>query len=93
MKIDLEHLSRLANLELTEEEKKLLPAQLEKIIEWVGLLSSLETEEEEKYTPVDFSLRLDEDHPRESLSQSEVLGMSPDKEGDFMKVPKVLPGK
>lgn len=93
MKIDLEHISRLANLELTEEEKKILPGQIEKIIGWVGQLASLKTDEEEKYTPIDFSLRLDEDEIEKSLSQEEVLAMAPEKDGNFLKVPKVLQGK
>jgi len=93
MKIDLEHLSRLANLELTEDEKRLLPGQMEKIIDWVGKLSSLKTGEEEKYSPVDFSLRLEADQVGQSLAQSEVMAMAPEKEGDFLKVPKVLTGK
>ncbi|MCX8161018.1 MAG: Asp-tRNA(Asn)/Glu-tRNA(Gln) amidotransferase subunit GatC [Candidatus Saccharicenans sp.] len=90
MKVDLEHLSRLANLELTEEERKLLPGQMEKIIDWVGRLSSLATEEEEKYTQVDFTLRLEDDEVHPSLPQAEVLAMAPDKQGDFVKVPRVF---
>ncbi|HEK84880.1 MAG: Asp-tRNA(Asn)/Glu-tRNA(Gln) amidotransferase subunit GatC [Candidatus Saccharicenans sp.] len=93
MKIDLEHLSRLANLELTEEEKKHLPAQMEKIIDWVGELSKLSLEEEGKYTPVDFCLRLEADEVQDSLPQEEVLALAPEKAGDFIKVPKVLQGK
>ncbi|MCI4446163.1 MAG: Asp-tRNA(Asn)/Glu-tRNA(Gln) amidotransferase subunit GatC [Candidatus Aminicenantes bacterium] len=93
MKIDLEQISRLANLELTEEEKKILPDQMEKIISWVGQLASLKTSIEEKYTPIDFSLRLDEDEIKKSLPQEEVLAMAPEKEGGFIKVPKVLQGK
>ncbi|MBC7348773.1 MAG: Asp-tRNA(Asn)/Glu-tRNA(Gln) amidotransferase subunit GatC [Candidatus Aminicenantes bacterium] len=93
MKVDLEHLSRLANLELTEKEKELLPGQMEKIIDWVGQLSRLPTPEEEKYSPVDFSLRLEDDLVQKSLPQSEVLNLAPDKAGDFIKVPRVLPEK
>ncbi len=90
MKVDLEHLSRLANLELTEEERKLLPGQLEKIIDWVGQLSGLATGEEEKYHQVDFSLRLEEDEVKPSLPQAEVLAMAPEKQGDLVKVPRVF---
>lgn len=90
MKVDLEHLSRLANLELSEEEKKILPGQMEKIIDWVGQLSSMATEGEEKYTQVDFSLRLEEDEVQPSLPQAEVLAMAPEKQGDFVKVPRVF---
>jgi len=93
MKIDLEHLSALAYLELTEEERKTLPSQMEKIIDWVGQLANLKMEEEEKYTPVEFSLRLEEDKIQESLPQEEVLAMSPAKDADFIKVPRVLQGK
>lgn len=93
MKVDLEHLSRLACLELTEEEKELLPAQMEKIIDWVGQLSSLATGEEEKEASPDFALRLQEDEIQPSLPQAEVLVMAPDKQGDFVKVPRVLKEK
>lgn len=93
MKVELEHLSRLANLELTEKEKELLPGQMEKIIDWVGQLSRLQTTEEEKYSPVDFSLRLQDDLVQESLPQSEVLRMAPEEAGGLIKVPRVLPEK
>ncbi|MDD8030840.1 MAG: Asp-tRNA(Asn)/Glu-tRNA(Gln) amidotransferase subunit GatC [Acidobacteriota bacterium] len=93
MKIDLNNLSRLANLELTEDEKELLPGQMEKIIDWVGQLSTLQIDGEEKFISVDFNLRLDEDLPRESLPQSEVLSMAPEAEGDYIKVPRVLTEK
>ncbi|MDD8020602.1 MAG: Asp-tRNA(Asn)/Glu-tRNA(Gln) amidotransferase subunit GatC [Acidobacteriota bacterium] len=93
MKLDLNHLSRLANLKLTEEEEKELPGQLDKIIDWVGQLSCLETDQEEKFTPVNFSLRLEADQPEESLPPAEVLALAPDKEGDFIKVPRVLAGE
>jgi aspartyl-tRNA(Asn)/glutamyl-tRNA(Gln) amidotransferase subunit C len=93
MKIDLDHISRLANLELTEEERKILPEQMEKIIDWVGQLSCLQVPAEEKYTTVDFSLRLEEDQLRESLPQEDVLAMALEKDGDYIKVPKVLQGK
>jgi len=90
MKVDLEHLSRLASLELTEEERELLPGQMEKIIDWVGQLSSLATGAGEEYIPVDFKLRLQEDELQPSLPQAEVLAMAPDKQGDLVKVPRVL---
>ncbi|MDI6846464.1 MAG: Asp-tRNA(Asn)/Glu-tRNA(Gln) amidotransferase subunit GatC [Candidatus Saccharicenans sp.] len=93
MKIDLEHLSRLASLELTEEEKSILPGQMEKIIDWVGQLSNLPLESEEPFFPVDFSLRLDEDVVQPSLSQTELLEIAPDKQGDFVRVPRVLKEK
>lgn len=93
MKINLEHICRLANLELTEEEKKPISLQMEKIVEWVSQLAELETGTEEMYTPVNFNLRMEEDKVAPSLSQEEVMAMAPEKEGDFIKVPKVLTGK
>ncbi len=94
MKFDVNYLSKLANLNLTEEEEKQLPAQLEKIIDWVGQLTQLEIEEDgENFTPVDFTLRLEPDDPGQSLPLTEVLAMAPEKEGDFFKVPRVLTGK
>jgi len=93
MKIDLEHVCRLANLELTEEEKLPISLQMEKIVEWVSQLARLETGTEERYSPVSFNLRVEEDQVQPSLPQEEVLAMAPEKEGDFIKVPKVLTGK
>jgi len=97
MKSDVNYLSRLANLKLTEEEERQLPTQLDKIIDWVGQLAQLEIEAEEaegeNFTPVDFTLRLEPDEPGQSLPLAEVLAMAPEKEGDFFKVPRVLTGK
>ena len=93
MKIDLEHICRLAHLELSEEEKGYLSVQMDKILDWVGELARLETTEEGKFSPVDFCLRLEADCFEPSLPLEEVLRMAPEKEGDFIKVPKVLVGK
>ncbi len=43
MKIDVEHVARLARLGLTEEEKTLFGAQLSAILDYAGNLKQLDT--------------------------------------------------
>jgi aspartyl-tRNA(Asn)/glutamyl-tRNA(Gln) amidotransferase subunit C len=41
---DIENVARLARLELTDEEKEKIPQQLSKILEYIGQLDELQTE-------------------------------------------------
>ncbi len=42
--------------------------------------------------PGDLTNRLDDDRVGESLDVATILGMAPETEGEFLAVPKVLPG-
>ena len=91
-KIDIDHVCALSNLRLTEKEKSRLEPQMIKIVKWVDKLEELELDvsKGEVYSPVSFSLpfRKDEIHP--SFPTEQATANSPEKNEEFMKVPKVI---
>jgi aspartyl-tRNA(Asn)/glutamyl-tRNA(Gln) amidotransferase subunit C len=94
-KIDLDHICALANLKLTEEDKKRLAPQMIKIIKWVNKLEELkfDVSRGELYSSVSFFLPFRQDKRQPSFSIEEALGNSPEKNGGFIKVPKVIEEK
>jgi len=88
---DVEHVARLARLEFSDEEKKTLMNQLNKILEYMEKLNELDTSNVEPLAhviPLTNVFREDEVKP--SLPVSEVLKNAPSKTEKFFKVPKVI---
>jgi aspartyl-tRNA(Asn)/glutamyl-tRNA(Gln) amidotransferase subunit C len=91
---EVEYVARLANLAITEEEKKTFIEQLNSILAYVEQLNSLNTDNIEPTAQVvytseqNFSLRPDE--PRTSFSQEESLSNGPTTGAGYFKVPKVI---
>lgn len=76
-KVDIEYLSRLANIPLTGDEKKRLGEQVSSILDHVKTIQSLDTEgvkETPQVTGKTNELR--EDVVEESLSQEQALGQA-----------------
>lgn len=94
-KIDINHICALANLKLTDKEKKHLALQMIKIIQWVGKLEELEFEasEEEVYSSVSFSTPFREDRVQPSFPAEEAAANSPEKDKGFITVPRVIEEK
>lgn len=94
-KVDIDHICSLASLSLTQKDKTELVPQMKKIVEWVDKLGELrlDSSKNEEYTPVSFSLPFREDEIKPSFSDKEALANSPEHDGKFMKVPKVIEGK
>jgi len=93
-RIDFDYLCKLANLELSREEKTKLEPQLKRIVEWINKLEELKIDtNEEKAFGIDTFLPLRKDSPENSLPLKDVLSMFPEKNGNFLKVPKVIEGK
>jgi aspartyl-tRNA(Asn)/glutamyl-tRNA(Gln) amidotransferase subunit C len=91
VEIDIEHVARLARLELTDEEKARLSAQLGMILEHaakVGEVATAEVPPTAWAIPRSSVLRPDE--PRPSLPVEEVLANAPEVEGDRFKVPRIV---
>ena len=94
MKVDnqlIDHLAHLARLEFDDTSKAEMRSDLTKILDFVAELDKVDTEgvdplvyiSEEKNV-----LRADEvNHP---ISQAEALKNAPQKDTDYIKVPKVL---
>lgn len=90
---EVEHVAKLARLRLTDEQIKQYRIQLSSILKHIAKLSELNVEGVEPMAhPSDISNRLDEDNTTVSLTQNEVLLIMPKVEGEYLAVPKVLPG-
>ena len=91
VEIDIEHVARLARLELTDEEKARLREQLGVILEAAAKVSEVATDD---VPPTAYAiarsnvLRPDEITP--SLTTEEVLSNAPEVEDDRFKVTRVV---
>jgi len=88
---DVEHIAKLARLQLTEEEVKRFQIELGKIIEYFDQLKKLDTENVPPMThavPLENVLR--EDQVKESLPHEEALQNAPEKKESYFQVPKVV---
>jgi aspartyl-tRNA(Asn)/glutamyl-tRNA(Gln) amidotransferase subunit C len=91
VEIDIEHVARLARLELTDDERARLREQLGVILEAAAKVSEVATDD---VPPTAYAiarsnvLRPDEITP--SLPTEEVLSNAPEVEGDRFKVPRVV---
>ncbi len=91
VEIDIEHVARLARLELTAEEKERLRAQLGLILEHAAKVGEVATAE---VPPTAWAIPrvnvLRPDEPTPSLPVEEVLANAPEVEDDRFKVPKIV---
>jgi aspartyl-tRNA(Asn)/glutamyl-tRNA(Gln) amidotransferase subunit C len=91
VKISIEHLSGLARLTLTEEEKALYEGQLNSILSYVEKLNELDTSGVEPTSHVISLSNVDrEDAPQPSLDREEALRNAPDGTGGFYRVPRII---
>ncbi|MGA9160555.1 MAG: Asp-tRNA(Asn)/Glu-tRNA(Gln) amidotransferase subunit GatC [Actinomycetota bacterium] len=91
VEIDIEHVARLARLELTGEEKQRLREQLGVILEnaaKVGEVAADDVPPTAYAIPRSNVLRADEITP--SLTIEEVLSNAPEVEADRFKVPRIV---
>lgn len=88
---EVEHVAKLGRLELTEQEKTSLTAQLSNILTYVEKLNELDTKGVEPTSHVlDISNVMREDVAHESLSQERALANAPEKAAGHYKVPKII---
>jgi aspartyl-tRNA(Asn)/glutamyl-tRNA(Gln) amidotransferase subunit C len=89
--MEIEHITMLARLELTEKEKEVFSKQLSSIIKYIDKLNELNTTSVDPTAhvlPIKNVFRNDELKP--SLPKDKALQNAPDKIGDFYKVPKII---
>lgn len=88
---DVEHVAKLARLNLTEEEREMFTGQLNAILQYAEKLNELDTDQVEPTTHVlHLSNVMREDEVRESLPQEKVFRNAPEEEDGQFKVPAVL---
>jgi aspartyl-tRNA(Asn)/glutamyl-tRNA(Gln) amidotransferase subunit C len=88
---EVEHIARLARLELTEEEKERYRVQLSAILEHVARLQELDTASIPPTTSIfggDSPLRTDQ--PRPGLTPEALLANAPEQEKSQFKIPPVF---
>lgn len=88
---EVEHLARLARLELTPGERETMRADLNAILGYFQQLSAVDTSGvEEMQRPVDLVNVLREDEPGAVFSRDVVEALAPETEGGFVRVPRTV---
>lgn len=88
---DVEHVARLARLDLSAEEKELFAGQMGAILGYVETLKELDTEgvvPTSHAVPMENSFR--EDRVSSSIGLENALANAPARAGSFFAVPKVI---
>jgi aspartyl-tRNA(Asn)/glutamyl-tRNA(Gln) amidotransferase subunit C len=88
---DVEHVARLARLELGPEDKERMRRELDRILSYIDKLRALDTEGVEPTShavPVTNVMR--DDLARPCFPQSDMLANAPDRSGEFFRVPKII---
>ncbi|MDH7596910.1 MAG: Asp-tRNA(Asn)/Glu-tRNA(Gln) amidotransferase subunit GatC [Methanothrix sp.] len=88
---DVEHISWLASIRVSEEEREELVAQFNTILDYFQQLDEVDTEGvEPTYRVVDLANVFREDVPGESLSQEEALRNAPRREEGYFRSPRIV---
>jgi aspartyl-tRNA(Asn)/glutamyl-tRNA(Gln) amidotransferase subunit C len=88
---EVEHVARLARLELTEDEKETMTRQLDSILGYMEKLNELDTSQVEPTSHVIPMVNvMREDEVRPSLSPEDALANAPDREDAFFRVPRII---
>ena len=100
---DVAYVADLANLELTDQERRRMLKDLNSILDYIDRLNELDTSDVPPMAQI--SARLGqagvkpsdgaapawrEDAPRPSLPHADAMKNAPETDGDFFKVPKVI---
>lgn len=87
---DVEHVAKLARLELDEDEKAKFARQLGDVLKYVEMMNEVDTTGVEPMShSIDFSNVMREDVEVYEQTREELMANAPDVEGDFFKVPKI----
>jgi aspartyl-tRNA(Asn)/glutamyl-tRNA(Gln) amidotransferase subunit C len=88
---EVEHVAKLARLELSDQEKEKLTDQLSNILTYVEKLNELDTKGIEPTSHVlDIRNVMRDDAVRPGLSQERALANAPEKAAGHYKVPKII---
>jgi aspartyl-tRNA(Asn)/glutamyl-tRNA(Gln) amidotransferase subunit C len=88
---EVEQVARLARLELSDEEKERMRAQLDRILSYIDKLGEPDvTGVEPTSHAIPMTNVMREDELRPSVPAEIMLSNAPDREGDFFRVPKII---
>ncbi|HEY5561788.1 MAG TPA: Asp-tRNA(Asn)/Glu-tRNA(Gln) amidotransferase subunit GatC [Clostridiaceae bacterium] len=92
-KQDVEYVAVLARLELKEEEKEGMIADMNSILQYIEKLKELDTEDVDiVVNPYYIENKFRSDEVTESMPLSEVLNNAPETLEEYILVPKVIEG-
>ncbi len=87
---DVEHVAKLARLELTEEEKELYTKQLGDVLKYVDQMNEVDTSNVKPMShAIDFVNVMREDKVVYEHTKEELMANAPDEENGFFRVPKI----
>ncbi|MBR57481.1 MAG: Asp-tRNA(Asn)/Glu-tRNA(Gln) amidotransferase GatCAB subunit C [Myxococcales bacterium] len=88
---DVEHVAKLARLQLSAAEVEQMAQELGTILDYVARLDSLDLDTvDPNFYEASENLPQREDEPQDSLPQSDALENAPDDDGCFFIVPRVV---
>lgn len=93
MKINVEHVAKLARLGLTEQEKDKFAKDLSAILDFIGQLSEVDVDKVEptaQVTGLNNVWRTDESIKRDKKSRERLLANTPEKKDNYIKVKEVF---
>lgn len=88
---EVEHVARLARLELSDDEKERMTTQLDAILGYMETLNTLDTADVEPTTTVIPMVSvMRDDEVRASLDREDALANAPEREGVYFRVPRII---
>lgn len=91
VRIDIDHVARLARLDLTSEERAKLREQLGVILEHAAKVGEVAAEDvPPSASAIARANVFRDDEPEPSLPVEEALRNAPDREGDRIRVPRIV---
>ena len=88
---DVEHVARLARLDLSPAEKERMQRELDGILSYIDKLRALDTEGVEPTShAVPMTNVMREDVSRPSFPREEMLANAPARSGELFRVPKII---
>ena len=89
--INVDRISQLAAIELSDEEKKMFQSQLENILSYIDQLNEINISDIHDEDKIKLSLNvLRNDDPKKSISQEYVQKNAPEFNNNHISVPKIL---
>ncbi len=89
----VEHIAKLARLHLTADELHLYQKNMEKVLDYVQQLESLDTDDiEPAYHAIQLQDHFRQDQVEEGLTQEQTFANAASQTASFFQVPQILSG-
>ena len=91
-KKEIYKIAKLAKIDIKHDELETYSSQISKILEYIEELNNVDTSSMNEFSGsmLNDHQNLRDDVPTKSLSRDEVVGLAPDTDGVYFKVPKVI---